>query len=95
LSEQQIVDCSVSYGNNKCVGGSMPSVYKYATANKLMTESDYPYVKKYSGSCKYRSSKGLFKISGYVKPRGTVDDLMAAVAQQPVSVGISASKSVM
>jgi len=95
LSEQQVVDCSSSYGNNYCVGGSMVSVYKYATNTKIMKEVDYPYVRKYSGSCKYSSSKGVVGVTGYIKPSGTVTALMTAVAQQPVSVGIQASSSVM
>lgn len=73
----------------------MTSVYKYARDNKLMSEEDYPYTRKYSGTCNYRSYKGLVSVQGYTKPKATVEDLMAAVVQGPVSVGISASTSVM
>lgn len=73
----------------------MVSVFKYAKDNKLMDEASYPYTKRYSGTCKYRTSKGILNVRGYVKPKATVSDLMAAVALGPVSVGISASKPVM
>ena len=58
----------------------MIAVYKYAMAKKIMKESDYPYVKKYSGSCKYSSSKGVLSPTGYSSVTGTVSALMNAVA---------------
>lgn len=80
LSEQQVIDCSGSAGNNYCVGGSMSTVFKWAETNKLMKESDYPYIKKYSGSCNQVSSKGVINTTGYVGVSGNVNALMTAVA---------------
>jgi len=63
LSEQQFVDCSKSYGNLGCNGGLMDNAFKYAKANKIESESDYPYTGK-GGSCGYVASKGKVQLSG-------------------------------
>lgn len=51
LSEQQLVDCSQSYGNEGCRGGIMNSGFKYIEDKGICTESDYGY-KAVDGSCK-------------------------------------------
>jgi C1A family cysteine protease len=48
LSEQQLVDCSQSYGNNGCEGGVMNNAFKYASRNTLVPQSFYPYTAKAS-----------------------------------------------
>ena len=43
LSEQQIIDCSVSYGNNGCSGGLVEYAYNFAKHHSIETEDEYPY----------------------------------------------------
>jgi len=43
LSEQQLVDCSSSFGNNGCGGGWYYYAYNYLHSSSLETEAEYPY----------------------------------------------------
>jgi len=93
LSEQELVDCAGSYGNNGCNGGLMDYGFEYVKAKGLCTESDYPYTAR-DGSCQSSCTEQV-KISGYTDvSQDNEDALMQAVAQQPVSVAIEADRSV-
>jgi cathepsin L len=49
LSPQQIVDCSSSFGNHGCAGGSLRTTLKYLEkSGGLMREGDYPYTSSVS-----------------------------------------------
>lgn len=64
-SPQEIVDCSSSYGNLGCGGGSMSYVYNYAKITNVSTNASYPY-KGISGSCKNASiARGPVRVSTY------------------------------
>merc|ERR1712113_1115246 len=95
LSEQQLVDCSGSYGNMGCNGGLMDDAFKYVEANGgLCSEEEYPYTAK-DGSCqKSKCTTKYDPISSYSDVKAdNVADLEAAVAEGPVSIAIEADQS--
>jgi len=91
LSEQQLVDCSGSFGNQGCNGGLMDDAFQYVISNGgLCTEASYGYTGA-DGSC--RSCTPVSKISSYVDVTANSEaSLQAAVVQQPVSVAIEADQ---
>ena len=95
FSEQQLVDCSKD--NNACNGGLMDYAFAYVKTNPLELETSYPYTGHHSmfTSCKYKSSLGVGKITGYkdVVPKSG-DQMRAALNAGPVSVAIEADQSV-
>jgi cathepsin L len=95
LSEQQLMDCSYSYGNLACNGGLMDNAFKYVMANGLCTEAAYPYTAKSSLDCKASSCSvsANSKITGYTDVKSTEANLGAAVDMQPISVAIEADQS--
>jgi cathepsin L len=93
-SEQQLVDCSTSYGNMGCNGGLMDNAFAYAETHEMETEATYPY-KGLDGTCAYDASKGSFENTSFTDV-ATQDpaQLLLAVAAQPVSVAIQANRMV-
>jgi C1A family cysteine protease len=93
LSEQQLMDCSGSYGNQGCNGGLMDSAFKYIIANGgLCSEASYPYTAR-DGVCKTSCQK-VVQLKSYTDvPADNADAFKTAVAQQPVSIAIEADQS--
>jgi C1A family cysteine protease len=92
LSEQQLVDCAGSYGNQGCNGGLMDYGFEYIIAKGSCKESDYAY-KGTDGSCKTSCSPAVH-LTGYKDvSAGSETDLMKAVQSGPVSVAIEADQS--
>jgi cathepsin L len=92
LSEQNLMDCSTSYGNQGCNGGLMDNAFRYIIANKgLDTEASYGYTAK-DGTCHYTAANSGAHISSYKDvSAGSEAALLTAVTQQPISVAIDAS----
>eukprot|EP00933_Yihiella_yeosuensis_P037513 TRINITY_DN3147_c0_g1_i4.p1 TRINITY_DN3147_c0_g1~~TRINITY_DN3147_c0_g1_i4.p1 ORF type:complete len:234 (-),score=76.48 TRINITY_DN3147_c0_g1_i4:158-859(-) len=55
LSEQQLVDCGGSTGNQGCNGGLMDNGFKYEEGVAVCTEESYPYTAK-TGICQASGS---------------------------------------
>ena len=99
LSEQHLVDCSASFGNEGCNGGLPDNAFHYAAAGpSVCPESSYPYTGRTQacntgvvGTC---NTTGV-AIAGFVDIAPDNDTaLMVAVATQPVAVGIEADQDV-
>ncbi|ELT89004.1 hypothetical protein CAPTEDRAFT_95613, partial [Capitella teleta] len=95
LSEQNLVDCSKSYGNNGCNGGVMDYAFKYIKDNDGDdTEACYPY-EAVDGMCRFKRECVGATCRGYTDlPWGNEVKMKEAVALVgPVSVAIDASHS--
>jgi len=95
LSEQQLVDCSTSYGNQGCNGGLMDQAFEYIIATGgLASEAEYPYQAQ-DGSCQYSTgSMSLFdNLKSYQDvATGNEGAIMTAVNMGPVSIAIEADQ---
>jgi len=89
-SEQQLVDCSKSYGNGGCNGGLMNMSFWYVIDHGITLETKYPY-KGVGGTCHYTDADKAWGISNCVDVTVDVEKaLLASIAQQPTSVAIEA-----
>lgn len=96
MSEQELVDCSSSTGNQGCNGGWYFWSYEWLADNFTMLESDYPYTSGTTGKetkCAYDAAKGVTKVADYGKTYGTAKNL-ARLQQQPVNVAVAAGNNV-
>lgn len=87
FSEQQLVDCSTSYGNQACNGGLMDNSFKFVKDHGIVTEDEYPY-KAVKQAC--AMSSGSFKISGYTDIKNC-NDLATSLTSRPISVAVDAT----
>jgi len=90
LSEQQLVDCAGSSGNQGCNGGLPSSAYNWIRTNGICSAADYPYTGR-DGSCK-KTCKPVVRISGSTNVARTEGGHQTALTQQPLSIGIDATQ---
>jgi len=91
FSEQQLVDCSTSYGNQGCNGGLMNLSFFYIKDNGITLESKYPY-KGVGSTCKYNVADKAWTISDCTEvTEDNEQSLLGAIAKNPVSVAIQAN----
>lgn len=91
LSEQQLVDCAGSTGNEGCNGGLMDDAFKWIISNKgIGSEASYPY-QGVDGTCKTVPS--VATLSKYTDvTAGSEVNLGTALMSQPISVAIQANQ---
>jgi len=95
LSEQNLMDCSTSYGNAGCDGGLMDYAFQYIIANNgIDTEISYPYLAEDGTTCNYTVANRGATLSGYKDlPSGNEAALQQASATiGPISVAMDASE---
>mmetsp|Transcript_3837 Transcript_3837/g.3630 ORF Transcript_3837/g.3630 Transcript_3837/m.3630 type:complete len:327 (+) Transcript_3837:194-1174(+) len=94
LSEQELLDCSTSFGTNGCSGGLASQAFKFVIANGITSETNYPY-KGVKGKCNTsKQSQSLAKITSYeTVPPNSPNSLMAIVAQWPVTVVVESNQA--
>ncbi|XP_077976942.1 procathepsin L-like [Glandiceps talaboti] len=96
LSEQQLVDCSLAYGNKGCREGWTNQAFEYIKDYGEISEADYPYIGDGSTCNYYSASKPVvtFITTYYTLPARREDNLQQAVATVgPISVAIDSSKT--
>jgi len=91
FSEQQLVDCSASFGNQGCNGGLMDNGFKYIIKNGITLEDNYPYTAK-DGKCQDKPAVGhLTSYKDVGKTEAALATALSTVG--PISVAIDASHS--
>ena len=87
FSEQQLVDCSKSYGNQGCNGGFNYKGLAYVKDKGITSEAAYPYVAK-TQTC--HTDGGSFKIASVPTAKGCTG-IQTAVASRPIGVSADAT----
>ena len=90
LSEQQLVDC-VGGNSRGCGGGFIDEAFQFMKENGgIATEESYPY-KAIDGACNKAATSAVMITDYKGVPANSESSLLAAVANQPVSVAINAA----
>jgi len=92
LSEQELVDCSSSYGNYGCSGGAMQNCFQYASAKGSRSGSQYGYTGTV-GTCSASTYTPVVKPKSYVRVAQNAASLLSAISVTPVSVALKSNCS--
>ena len=98
LSEQQLVDCSLSEGNYGCGGGLMDFAFNYTKQKGACTEEAYPYA-GFDQKCRAKQCNKTVTIKGCANLwSGDSETSEMALnffvgTQHPVSIAVSAGNS--
>lgn len=96
ISEQELVDCSSSYGNKGCGGGLMQWAYDYIIDHNIHSQKEYPYRGIIPGKCKTdKIGKGKFGVAQCLKSGASVEGLVQALTEAPVAVAMLVESSFM
>ncbi|XP_045477247.1 procathepsin L-like isoform X1 [Harmonia axyridis] len=92
LSEQNLIDCSASYGNKGCNGGLMTAAFNYVRDHGIQSEQNYPY-RAIDEFCQADPSRIVARISSFVNlSSGSDSTLRQAIGSVgPISVAIDAT----
>lgn len=93
LSPQNLIDCTDTHGNGKCVGRSRREAWDWIREHDgIESERMYPY-KGRGGRCKYKKERSVATLRDYMfVPSGDEMKLQEAIANiGPISVAIDAS----
>jgi len=94
LSEQNLVDCSSSQGNQGCNGGLMTDAFTYIIQNNgIDSEASYPYTAETGTKCLFNAANVAAHLVSYQNVASESEtSLTESVATRgPVSVAIDAS----
>ncbi|KAF4673626.1 hypothetical protein FOL47_010303 [Perkinsus chesapeaki] len=94
LSAQQIVDCSIPWGNRGCEGGTIGNTATYVNLNGIVSDKDYPYATKKQdcSSVVYDFDKAcleagdLLKKGSVIMPSRKLDVLMQELQSGPIAL---------
>lgn len=91
LSEQELVDCAGSTGNQGCNGGEMQAAMQWIQENGgICSEDAYPYTAE-DGTCQSTTCTNVANVAGVNNVDAGEAALQAAVAITPTSVAVDAS----
>jgi len=93
LSEQQLMDCSGSFGKEGCQGGLMDQAFQYIMQSNITTERAYPYTEKNGPKCLAAGKPFGASITSFTDVDANSDQaLYAALQMGPVSIAIEADQ---
>ena len=98
FSEQELVSCAASSGNQGCNGGLMDNGFKWIEQNGgLCSEADYKYSSGtgHTGSCRKSTCTNVpgSAVTKITDLGATDSAMVSALAKQPVAIAIEADQS--